>query len=274
MNKINFTNNQHLSVNLMNFMQDAYTKPIEALAQSSGIKSFIVSGVERSDNGAITSYSDGAVVLDGVFMEFRHGTFNGNDEKADYYVVKKTETIPNYKSDGTPDPLTVTYATLGEYQPGAIDIFDLAKKTLVPTVTFPSTEGDIITDLKYPTAVIARTCGFYPFEGSAKPRYYISGNRVSLYGAFSVSGSGGRVPVLELGQIPNWEGGSIPRIKCTMYAKDNFDYDYMYHGFAGIRGNGEVYARDVAFTEDVNVKAIIFDGTPYTMLPTAYRSIS
>lgn len=264
MQSIDFQNGHHLDITTMNFIQEAYTKPILAMAAAAKADSYIVSGVELTENGVIATWSNGYIVLNGEPMEFRGGTYNGNDEDAESYVVRREETLYNINANGNSVPaLTRVYATLGAEESGAMSIIKLSDYRIRSFVSVRDT-GGVITLTEnvrlVENNVEALECG-YQGADEALPRYLIKGNQLFIKGVFILTSSYDHASVA-IGTIPQWEGGkmSVKAIKQFYWGTDNVTYRQGI--WANIQDNGTITVPNIFG----DMAAIIFDCTPSTIM--------
>lgn len=248
----------------MNFIQEAYTKPILAMAAAAKADSYIVSGVELTENGAIATWSNGYIVLNGEPMEFRGGTYNGNDEDAEHYVVRREEILYNINANGNSVPaLTRVYATLGAEEDGAMSIIALGEYRVKRLASVQDTGGVITLSENVRLAENNIEALEYGYQGTdeASPRYLIKGNQLFIKGVFILTSSYNHASVA-IGTIPRWEGGkmSVKAIKQFYWGTDNVTYRQGI--WANIQDNGTITVPYIFG----DVAAIIFDCTPSTIM--------
>lgn len=261
MQKINFTNGHHLDINTMEYIQDAYSEPIEALAKATHLQNYILSGMEKTENGVIVTVADGWVVLDGEPMAFVGGSYNGNDEQAESYVVKRTETAYNMNANGQSVPaFTKKYATLGAYESGAVDISILSRYRQKNRISLPDTlglvslaEGVQLVDtnseaLKYGFCGVSQT----------PPRFWLNKNSVSIRGVFKTQSTSNLT--VALGTIPGWPGVESGYIKAELYFTWGTEETvYKQPGRATIGADGIL---TVLNETGQDTYAVVFDCTP------------
>lgn len=268
MQKINFTNGHHLDINTMEYIQDAYSEPIEALAKATHLQNYIISGVETSWNGVIATVSDGWVVLDGEPMEFRGGTYNGNDENPECYVVKRTETAYNLNANGqSVAAFTKTYATLAADENGAIYVGTLAEYRLKAIVTAPIESGQItVSDnsMLCQNDNNAMSFGAGSVE-LATPRYRYNGYTVAISGVFYTHDWSEHPANVTFGTIPGWTHGSLTGIPCDLHVNLSNGSPATVKGHARITDTGGILL-EFRYNGMQSPNAITFDGTPIILL--------
>lgn len=251
----------------MNFIQEAYTKPILAMAAAAKADSYIVSGVELTENGVIATWSNGYIVLNGEPMEFRGGTYNGNDENAACYVVRREEILYNINANGNSVPaLTRVYATLGAEESGAMNIIELSDYRIRSFVSVPSAYGLILPNCPLAESTDqARGFGAATVE-LATPRYQVSGNNtLSITGVFITHEWGSGDPAgTAFGTIPNWSRGSVIRIPCDLHINYTTGQPVTVKGLARVTSNGNLFL-DIRYG-NIYPNAITFDGTPVLIM--------
>lgn len=267
MQSIDFQNGHHLDITTMNFIQEAYTKPILAMAAAAKADSYIVSGVELTENGAIATWSNGYIVLNGEPMEFRGGTYNGNDEDAECYVVRREETLYNINANGNSVPaLTRVYATLGAREDGAIYAGTLSEYRLKAIVTAPVESGLINTDsnLLVLTDDLAKNFGAGSVD-LATPQWRTNGYTVAINGVFVTHDwSGGDPAQNAFGTIPEWTHGAVSGIPCEISVNKSNGTPAVVKGLARIQDSGRVL---LEFRYNgLYPNAITFDGKPVLIL--------
>lgn len=264
MQSIDFQNGHHLDITTMNFIQEAYTKPILAMAAAAKADSYIVSGVELTENGVIATWSNGYIVLNGEPMEFRGGTYNGNDEDAECYVVRREEILYNINANGNSVPaLTRVYATLGEEESGAVNILTLDGHRIRNLVSVMDYGGTITLGggvRLVENNVEALNFGFQGVE-EAVPRFLVKKNQLFLKGVFCLTASSNHESIV-VGTIPQWEGGkmSVKAIKYFYWGAS--DTAYRQGIWANIQDNGTITVPNIFG----DMAAIIFDCTPSTIM--------
>lgn len=267
MQSIDFQNGHHLDITTMSFIQEAYTKPILAMAAAAKADSYIVSGVELTENGVIATWSNGYIVLNGEPMEFRGGTYNGNDEDSERYVVRREEILYNINANGNSVPaLTRVYATLGAEESGAMSIIELSDYRIRSFVSVPSDYGLITPNCPLAESTDqARGFGAATVE-LATPRYQVSGNNtLSITGVFITHEWGSGDPTgTAFGTIPNWSRGSVMRIPCDLHINYTTGQPVTVKGLARVTNNGNLFL-DIRYG-DIFPNAITFDGTPVLIL--------
>ena len=264
MQKINFTNGHHLDINTMEYIQDAYSDPIEALAKATHLQNYIISGMEITENGVIVTVADGWVVLDGEPMEFRGGSYNGNDENPECYVVKRTETAYNLNANGqSVAAFTKTYATLAADENGAVSIYTLNKHRIRNFVSVGGTAGAITLGEGVRLVINDAEALSFGFQGvdEAVPRFLVKGNQLFLKGVFSLSVSLNHEAIV-VGTIPNWEGGQISVKAIKFFYWGEGSGLYRQGIWANIQDNGNITVPNVFG----DVSAIAFDCTPSLIL--------
>lgn len=266
MQSIDFQNGHHLDITTMNFIQEAYTKPILAMAAAAKADSYIVSGVELTENGAIATWSNGYIVLNGEPMEFRGGTYNGNDDNAECYVVRREETLYNINANGNSVPaLTRVYATLGAREDGAIYAGTLSECRLKTIVTATVESGLINTDssLLVLTDDLAKHFGAGSVD-LATPRWRTNGYTVAINGVFVTHDWSEDPAENAFGTIPGWTHGAVSGIPCELSMNYSNGTPAVVKGHARIQENGRVL---LEFRyNNLYPNAITFDGTPVLIL--------
>lgn len=250
----------------MEFIQEAYTKPITAIAAAPKVDSYIVSGVELTENGAIATWSNGYIVLNGEPMEFRGGTYNGNDEDAECYVVRREETLYNINANGNSVPaLTRVYATLAAEESGAVSVSELSDYRIRSFVSVPSAYGLITPNCPLTESTDqARGFGAATME-LATPRYQVSGNNtLSITGVFITHEWGGDPAGTAFGTIPNWSRGSVTKIPCDLHVNYTTGQPVVVKGLARVTNNGNLFL-DIRYG-NIYPNAITFDGTSVLMV--------
>lgn len=267
MDRIDFKNGHHIDINTMNFMQDAYTKPIKALVGTALVDTYIVSGMIAELNLSTNkiTVSDGYIALNGEFMEFRGGEFGEEYLTDSIYVVKREETFTNENSDGTSYTVMFrNYATLTpNFEPGAEPLFNIYQSQMIHYISLPNRIGDVNGTSRVSDDTTAKKYGYFDVNDST-PTYAVQDNTITLKGVFSVN-KGALASSVPIGSIPNWEGVFISGIKCDLYLNSKIgDPTSKYQGFASISINGEISV--MSKSEYFNIVAVVFDGTPYPIV--------
>lgn len=257
MNRIDFKNGHHLDIETMNFMQDAYIKPMSAFFGMAKCKNFFVSGGSLVSGSSI---SDGYVVLNGEFMEFRGGEFS----ETNIFVVKRTETRTNVNADGQEyQSLVTSYATIGPNETGAVSLIDMAVR-MIPLISNDIAYGDIDTRWPVTSDEEAYSLEFLDKE-RAKLRYIVQNdNHLLIYGGILI-------PQVERGQeaynnlavIPNWKFGAVYNIPCRVWATKHTGQALFAHASVFIDAQG-VMSLDSS-TNNGRITGLMFDGAPIWM---------
>lgn len=270
MQKIKFQNGHHIDLETMNFMQDTYADAINAFAKTSTHKTFIVSGVELSeyksvDDELIQDVTDGFIVFDGEFMEFRGGRMYPNrEENSLTHIVKKKETRTNENSNGQlVGAFEITYATLGNDEEG-VSVYSMKKANIVVPYSLSAT---VTLDERVQVSDNAEGCGFYVKTDTYEitPRCSVNGNIVYMYGAVTHKNKDNSPfddDIAILGVIPDWADkiGQRVYIKCLFRFTNDYGQNITGPGCVYIQKDGTVQFTTKGYKSRIN--NVIFDGTP------------
>lgn len=274
MQKVDFKQGHHLDVTTLNFIQDAYTKSIEYLIDTTVEKNFIACGMDFTFNEENITIADGAVVLNGELMPFKGGSVAIGKLDSVYVVKKYDKSLPNENAGGGVEyPFTITFAEISQaYSEESVPLNDLLQREMVHFVKIPNRyRQSISTLLTVSTLKELKSYGFKSTD-SAIPTYSIINNHVLIHGVFSFPQN----YTGTLGTIPGWTGEVVNGIKCTIVVEEQpvgstQSTRFEYKGTAHVAVDGELvfdqmkdYINVVSSTE--SPKAIIFDETPYMLL--------
>lgn len=258
MNRIDFRNGHHLDIETMNFLQDAYIKPMSAFFGRAKCKNFFVSGGSLVSG---SSLSDGYVVLNGEFMEFRGGEFS----ETNIYVVKRTETRTNVNADGQEyQSLITSYATIGPNETGAVPLIDMIPCRMIPLVSSDGADGDINTRWPVTSDEQAYSMEILDME-RAKLRYIVSNdNHLLIYGGiFIPQDERTQEAYNNLAVIPNWKFGAVYNIPCRVWATRRTGEALLAHASVSIDAQGVMSLNSP--TGNSHIAGFMFDGAPIWM---------
>lgn len=273
MNEIEFKNGHHIDVTTMDFIQEAYTKPIEALVSAAEGQNFIVSGMsagvgyvpghEGESAYARLKVENGYVVLSGKFMEFRGGLCSANTTIDNLYVKASSETSGNENADGnTYQVLKKTYAEISTQSQGAVLYKSLTFPR--PMLSIPNVEdAEITTSFDVPTFG-ENTGQWEVYKDYLTPSYSIYSNTLTIYGVFKTDTfiTEGQ-NTLKLGTLPNWPGGLLYGIKCYWYTVNSIT---RYLGFCYINAAGDLILEKPNNGPQGKLHSVMFDGTPHPLI--------
>lgn len=163
MDRIDFKDGFHLTPEAMQFLQDAYTTPINAIAKSGGIDNYIVTGC----NIVGDRVTEGAIVFAGKIYPFEAcelGEFVAIEESVGY----------NTNSSGNPEPAYRHYSAkcVAQESPNTVRFESLrrmqVKFRLNPTefAPLPVCEGFEVIPLEFPHNLIIGKGALLKNEGA------------------------------------------------------------------------------------------------------------